>query len=293
MGKKKKIAIAIGAVFAIIAILFLIIYFWKIIMWVLAGLLLVFALMLFIPIVFDVSYENTHIELYLRYFIFKLKLFVSDTPSKEVEDKTPMQNKTTQQVQPQSTINPQLSKQKINVMPPPNPVKYKEPENPPDFVKEEAEKKQTEEKVLFSPELIKLVFSISIYAFQEVAKTGVRFAKTLKIYDIHLALLIAGEDASDTAIAYGKMSAYVYGIYALLQNYKKIGKNTQINIQPNFNSQEKSTVFSFKVRLLLFDLLWLGIILFTKILAKLIRLFFEKKKREKQQNTQTNQTVTP
>lgn len=295
MNKKKKIAITIGVILGILVALFAIIYFWKIVAWLLAILIFVIIIMLFTPVIFDVSYENKKIKIYLRYFFAKIKLFVSDSSTlqeKQVPDTPPLKHA-------QSTTDTQLPQQTMGGMPKPNPVKYKQAPNPPDFVKEQEQKQETKkEKFLFSADLIKPVISITIYAFQEIVKTAIRFAKTLKIYDVKIALLITGEDASDTAIQYGKTSAYIYSIYALLQNYKKIGRQAKIEIQPNFISQEKSTAFSFKVQLLLFDCLWLGIVLSTKILVKLVALFLEKKKKDKQEkqqqdNSKTSETVTP
>lgn len=67
-------------------------------------------------------------------------------------------------------------------------------------------------------------------------------------YRIHLYMVVAGEDAADTAMAYGRVNAVVYTAYALALGFLRIEK-PDIQIRPDFTAEEGKVDFASRARL--------------------------------------------
>lgn len=61
--------------------------------------------------------------------------------------------------------------------------------------------------------------------------------RRFKFYKVKLDMIVAREDAARTAIAYGRVNAVVYGIYAVAKNFLRLG-HPEISIRPNFTAEE-------------------------------------------------------
>ena len=72
--------------------------------------------------------------------------------------------------------------------------------------------------------------------------------RNLLLSDLTLHMTVADEDAAQTAVNFGKISAYLYGAYAALQNYIRM-KRITLDIQPDFLSDKGSFTLCFRVQL--------------------------------------------
>lgn len=70
--------------------------------------------------------------------------------------------------------------------------------------------------------------------------------RNLRVRDLKLRMVVAGEDSAQTALEYGKMNACLYGAYAALQNFISI-KRASLEIEPDFLAEEGSFVLRFRV----------------------------------------------
>ena len=61
-------------------------------------------------------------------------------------------------------------------------------------------------------------------------------------------MVVAGEDAADTAMAYGRVNAVVYTAYALALGFLRIEK-PDIQIRPDFTAEEGKVDFASRARL--------------------------------------------
>ena len=65
--------------------------------------------------------------------------------------------------------------------------------------------------------------------------------RNIRFYNIRLDMIVAKENAAETAIAYGKANAMVYGAYATAKNFLRI-EPPEIYIRPNFTAGQGDTI---------------------------------------------------
>lgn len=109
------------------------------------------------------------------------------------------------------------------------------------------------------------------------ATGGVKLiVKNLRVHDLTLKMVVAKTDAAETAIEYGKVSAYVFGGFAALQNYISM-KNTVVEIKPNFLVDEGGFDLSFRALFTPLIVLCACVaILFGSFVSFLSRMVFKK-----------------
>lgn len=101
-------------------------------------------------------------------------------------------------------------------------------------------------------------------------KGGARMiVRRFRIYRVRLSMIVAGEDAADTAIDYGKCNAAVYSAYALAKNFMNL-KNPEIEIRPDFVSGNGSVDFEMRGRLMPIVALAAAARIFAAFLVKTI-----------------------
>ncbi len=93
--------------------------------------------------------------------------------------------------------------------------------------------------------------------------------RRFRIYRVRLSMIVAGEDAADTAIDYGKCNAAVYSAYALAKNFMNL-KNPEIEIRPDFVSGNGSVDFEMRGRLMPIVALVAAVRIFAAFLVKTI-----------------------
>lgn len=82
----------------------------------------------------------------------------------------------------------------------------------------------------------------------KAASGGVRYIiRRLLFYNIRLQVDVGGEDAAQTAIQYGKVSAFIYTSYAVLSNAVRF-KKLDINIVPCYDTTETRVSFRGRMR---------------------------------------------
>ncbi|WP_312641635.1 DUF2953 domain-containing protein [Hydrogenoanaerobacterium sp.] len=112
----------------------------------------------------------------------------------------------------------------------------------------ERELKKKEKQTGGKPQALTDMVGIVLDLVQS-ATGGLRMIlRNLRVCDLTLHMTVAAEDASDTAVNYGKTSAYLYGAYAALQNYIKM-KRVELDIRPDFLSDEGSFTLRFCVQI--------------------------------------------
>lgn len=93
--------------------------------------------------------------------------------------------------------------------------------------------------------------------------------RRFRIYRVHLSMVVAGEDAAEAAIDYGKCNAAVYSAYALAKNFLNM-KNPEIEIRPDFVSEKGSVDFEMRGRLMPIVALAAAARIFAAFLVKTI-----------------------
>ncbi|MEG1778600.1 MAG: DUF2953 domain-containing protein [Oscillospiraceae bacterium] len=103
--------------------------------------------------------------------------------------------------------------------------------------KTKVKKTKSKEKTQNISETIEMVLDI----LRALPKAIKLLLKSFCIYDLQLTMTIGREDAHQTALTFGKMSAYIYSIFAVLNNIFKIKVKSMV-IQPDFYGEEKNDV---------------------------------------------------
>lgn len=101
--------------------------------------------------------------------------------------------------------------------------------------------------------------------------------RNFRLYKIYLHLVVAREDAAQTAISYGKCNAAVYTAYALAENFLNMAR-PEIAIEPDFVTGESLVVFRVKGRLIPIVAVWAAL----KTAAGFLKRTMKRKSREKQ-----------
>lgn len=91
-----------------------------------------------------------------------------------------------------------------------------------------------------------------------------------RLYRVRLLMVVAGEDAAQTAVEYGTCNAMIYSAYALAKNFLNLC-NPEIDIRPNFVSEESSVDFEMRGWLLPITLLGAALRIFASFLVKTIQ----------------------
>lgn len=82
------------------------------------------------------------------------------------------------------------------------------------------------------------------------ASPSIRYALSKVVVSrLKINLIIRESDAADTAVAYGRMSAYIYSAISIFRNFVNI-KKTDVNIVPVYNDGEWELDFLLKCRIL-------------------------------------------
>lgn len=151
-----------------------------------------------------------------------------------------------------------------------------------DSSKEEKPPKEKQKKTL--QEWLRL---IKLFA-QSGGRLARRFWKGFRIDHFTLQMAVAGGDAAQTAITYGKINAAVYSAYSVAEQVVTLRK-TNIRIVPDFLSEQSRTEISgelfFRVCTLLAALFSGGIFLLKGFLAE------KKQKPDKERDTLEQQVV--
>ncbi|WP_101908819.1 DUF2953 domain-containing protein [Marasmitruncus massiliensis] len=93
--------------------------------------------------------------------------------------------------------------------------------------------------------------------------------RRFRIYRLRLSMIVAGGDAAETAVDYGKCNAAVYSAYALAKNFLNL-KNPEIEIRPDFVSEKGSVDFEMRGRLMPIIVLAAAARIFAAFLVKTI-----------------------
>ncbi|MEG2124548.1 MAG: DUF2953 domain-containing protein [Hydrogenoanaerobacterium sp.] len=110
---------------------------------------------------------------------------------------------------------------------------------------QKSDEESTKKKPKSTDDLVELL-GLALDAVRAASGSVLMLIKDLRVQELTLKMTVAKQDAAETAIAYGKTSSYVYGTFALLQNYIKIN-NSDIDIKPDFLVDKGSFDLSFRV----------------------------------------------
>ena len=183
-------------------------------LWILFTIFLLFAIMLFIPLRIDVSISSKKSSAYLRILFLEKKLFSSDDKDKKtikVNKNKSIKKKTSKRVSAGGV---------------------------------EAESKQKEIKKKKGPQ--ELIDTLRL--FLDPAPKLLRFVfGGVKIQRLKFIWRISTEDASQTAILYGRACAAVSGILPLIKNIFN-PEIKRIYIYPDFCTEETAYLVSFRIR---------------------------------------------
>ncbi len=91
-----------------------------------------------------------------------------------------------------------------------------------------------------------------------------------RIYRLRLTMVVAEEDAAQTAVNYGKCNAAIYSAYALATHFLNLC-DPEIDIRPDFVSEKSFVDFEMRGRLLPITVLIAAIRIFASFLVKTIQ----------------------
>lgn len=186
-------------------------------LYILLGIALFVALVMFIPITLRASYkENFWCAVYIGFV--KLQL-VPAKPKKEKKKKVKKQTPKTEQPKKSTEKKPSLIK------------KY---------------------GIEWLLNLIKRVAELAVSALQD-------FFSHILVKKFSLSISVAGDDAADTAIKYGKYCAVVYPAVGTIVRVVKC-KGYGVDINPNFSEKAETEInFDFVARVFVFRLIALAV----------------------------------
>ncbi|MDD2955477.1 MAG: DUF2953 domain-containing protein [Oscillospiraceae bacterium] len=72
--------------------------------------------------------------------------------------------------------------------------------------------------------------------------------RNLRVTDLDLQMAVGRGDAAETGVQYGRLCAYLYGAYAVLEHYIRM-KRVRLNLWPDFLAEEDNWTLSFQLRL--------------------------------------------
>ena len=119
-------------------------------------------------------------------------------------------------------------------------IRYTLVPSPPKKVKEKPQKGDIKETVLSVIDIIK-----------SVLPPLHNLLKKVRITSLTVDITVAGEDAAQTAINYGKINALFHSSFATLRNFVKV-KAKRIKIECNFLKSETEQKIFFKVKIRIF-----------------------------------------
>ena len=82
--------------------------------------------------------------------------------------------------------------------------------------------------------------------------------KRVRITALSIDITVGGEDAAETAVLYGKISAFVYGGLAALRNLMTVKVN-RVTITCNFLQDHTEQTVFFKVKIRILSAIWAGL----------------------------------
>lgn len=187
-------------------------------LYILLGIVLFIALVMFIPITLRASYKE---ELWCAVYIGFVKLqLVPAKPKKEKRKKKAKK-------QTQKTEQPK-----------------KATEKKPSLIKQYG--------IEWLLNLIKKVAELAVSALQD-------FFSHILVKKLSLSISVAGDDAADTAIKYGKYCAVVYPAVGTIVRVVKC-KDYGVDINPNFSEKAETEInFDFAARIFAFRLIGLAV----------------------------------
>lgn len=186
-------------------------------LYILLGIALFVALVMFIPITLRASYKE---KFWCAVYIGFVKLqLVPAKPKKEKKKKVKKQTPKTEQSKKPTEKKPSLIK------------KY---------------------GIEWLLNLIKKVAELAVSALQD-------FFSHILVKKLSLSISVAGDDAADTAIKYGKYCAVVYPAVGTIVRVVKC-KGYGVNINPNFSEKAETEInFDFVARVFVFRLIALAV----------------------------------
>lgn len=111
--------------------------------------------------------------------------------------------------------------------------------------KKKPKKKKPAKKKMPLSELLRIIWELL-----GASKHGLRLlGRWLKVYRLQLKLVVARGDAAETALAYGRVNAAVYGAYASLGNVLRLCR-PDFTINPDFTGQQDQLELDIRLRLL-------------------------------------------
>ena len=187
-------------------------------LYILLGIALFIALVMFIPITLRASYKK---EFWCAVYIGFVKLQLVPAKPKKKKKKKKAQKQTPKAEQPK-----------------------KKAEKKPSFIKKYG--------IEWLLNLIKKVAELAISALQD-------FFSHILVKKLSLSISVAGDDAADTAIKYGRYCASVYPAVGTIVRVVKC-KGYGVDISPNFSEKAETEInFDFAARIFAFRLIGLAV----------------------------------
>ena len=239
---------------------------------IIGGILLGIIGLIFIISLFSIkiipSYTNQVFSVKLKIAFFSTTLYPS--PPEDKKDKTEPEKK-----KAEKPTEPDLKaiKEEPTTDTPPaeEPVKSgKEPAGPPSEPKpkkkaKKAKKKKDKEPPKTTPQQMLKQLERVLQLIKDLKSPLTTLRKHTIIDKVFIDITVGGEDAHKTAVSYGNHITLITSLIGGLSSYMKI-KLKQINLQPDFLSEESSYNANLIIRIRIFWLLKAGIVALVKLI---------------------------
>ncbi|MEG0693853.1 MAG: DUF2953 domain-containing protein [Oscillospiraceae bacterium] len=133
---------------------------------------------------------------------------------------------------------------------------------------DDATKKVSEKKA--NEKSLSQTLDFAITLIKSIVPSSVQMLKHIRITNLNLSMTVACEEADQTALAYGGVSASIYTLLGVLDNTFKL-KVKLVDITPDFVSGEAKYDISFKVKLRFIHIVRASIGIIFKIIVNTMK----------------------
>lgn len=223
--------------------------------WIVFGVLAVFAVMLMLSLTLAISYIDGDLTIGFRYGFLRFKLHPQK--EKKKKDKKPSKikrlfriskKKKSKQQNLEKTDKDDVDKSDIDRK---------------NIKKAKKRAKKEKKKLSRSPMEI---YELAVEMLEGLSKPMKRIAKGIRISNLELDFIIGGEDAFETAISYGRISGIIGYLIGLIHSLMRLHIK-DIDITTDFDAKESIYNAKMLIKLRLGTLLIAGFSIFYKILV--------------------------
>lgn len=153
-------------------------------------------------------------------------------------------------------------------------------------VKEPEEKKMSAIEEMLKTDGLGAVLSFIKQLIKISTRAAKRTFRAFTIKHLNLNIIVASDDAADTALNYGKMCAAVYPASGVLHSLVRI-KKSDINISPSFLTTTSTVFFDIRLKVVPLRLIWMGLRFLASFVVTMVKLFLKDEDKSEQNTSES------